>query len=291
MFRLFMWGLAFSSLAAIYTKYKWHRPVDVPVHYLLICAMVSAVLAVAWLLLLTRLRKVSFHGVELELGVQAETDRLRRLLGPVPPDEPDPGPDPTEGQCQQFPMTKMSPGAQYEYEKLSVRLYVLLDRVDAATLDRENRNYIRELIRYVGKSAMRMGHFTKSLDVLKRLKDFSEDGNIEFGEMKRLGAAYILAGSDEPDKKKEYLREASELFGAAVRERLDDAGAQYRLGWVLLDENPGRAMEHLRESVRLNEAFKPWAYWTLPWPTPNALSGRKLWRHSNRYPAAVGGKG
>lgn len=71
-----------------------------------------------------------------------------------------------------FPGRKLTPPEMFEYEKLSHLLYHYFEEVKDPNkdLDPETKHNYRNLIRLVGKAANSMGHYTKSLDILRRLE-------------------------------------------------------------------------------------------------------------------------
>lgn len=153
----------------------------------------------------------------------------------------------------------------FEYERVSHLLYHYFETVrDPKALDPETRENYRELIRLVGKMAHLMGHYTKSLDILRHLEFFG-DRELDAEELKRLGTAYIWAGYEvTEDKKREYWGKSVALLETARKKNPHDEHALYNLGWILLTLGKHHdAIECMNTCMNQNPAVAPWAKWNI----------------------------
>ena len=273
-FRLTAWAVILATLGAIVSKAIYGKPAATPVHYLLALALIAAILAVlSSPEVLSRLRKLGFKGFEIEL--LAETESLLKTplykefnltaqyssSGPVapPPTEDYPANSP-------FPVGKLKGPERYQYERASEQLYRILDAVkDPNGLDAETKTNYRSLIKYVGTAAVAMDHFTKSLDILKRLELF-RDRELDAEEMRILGTAHIWAALEtDADVERRKLLEKSIPYLKSARDKNPyEVKTPFNLGWALLSLGQYRAsIDILRSCVELYEPIAPWAKWNM----------------------------
>lgn len=165
-----------------------------------------------------------------------------------------------------FPGRKLTPPEMFEYEKLSHLLYHYLEETKdpKKDLDPETRQNYRNLIRLVGKAAHLMGHYTKSLDILRRLESFDE-GDLDAEELKRLGTAYIWAGFEvEGNKRKEHWEKSVGYLNKARQKNPYDERTLYNLGWALLSLGKHQgAIECMGASMAQKPSITPWAKWNI----------------------------
>jgi tetratricopeptide (TPR) repeat protein len=270
-FRLCMWAVVFCSFGAIATKAFVAKPSSVPFHYFLILVLVAAFLATFAPTLgeyaSSRLHKVKFGGFEVELKDAADAAILHLTI----PEAPDLGTSVTElgdgpPADSPFPSIKLSLPAIYEYEKLSLRLYLLFDQVkDPNQLDLAARENFRKLILYVGKAANAMEHHTKSLDILLWLNRFS-DRELNHEELRMLGTAYLWAADEQVEKSRQisHQHEAIPLLKAAIVKHPYQTVVHYNLGWALLSlKKYPNGIRRMRKCIRLEPRCIPFAKWNI----------------------------
>jgi len=269
-FRTGMWGVAACSFVGIFTKARWGQPASVPIYHLLILTTAATLLAVlvpkVEPYVLSKLRKISVGGVELELGADVMTAIEWLKYEEVPPRGPESDSAYSYPADRPFPVAELTGPQRYQYEKLSHRLSVLFCQVsDLDSLEPRTRGNCRQLIRYVGAAAIAMKHFTKSLDILLHLKRFG-DGVLDPHELKLLGSAYLWAADEltVESKKQAYWREATLLLKGAAQADPFDARVPYNLGWALLSLGVHEeGIERMKESMRLDQSVAAWARWNI----------------------------
>jgi tetratricopeptide (TPR) repeat protein len=271
-FRLSMWAVVVCSFTAIATKAFLAKPSSVPFHYFLILVLVGAFFATFAPTLgeyaSSRLQKVKFGGFEVELSDAAGKASLRLQIPDVPAWDnmivdqvgsrlPSDNP---------FPSMRLTGSGIYEYERLSLRLYLLFDQVkDPNQLDWEARENFRKLILHVGKAAHAMEHYTKALEVLLWLKRFS-DRDPDHEESRMLGTAFLWAADEQTDKTRQrlYRNEAIPLLKSALGKHPYQTVTFYNLGWALLSlEKYNNGITHMRKCMKLEPRYAPWAKWNI----------------------------
>lgn len=271
-FRLTMWAVVLCSFAGLGTKALIAKPSSVPFHYFLVLILIAAFLATFAPALgeyaASRLQKVKFAGFEVDLSdaaVQAsvslhvpdvpawDSTVVAQVGGDLPSDNP-------------FPSPKLTGRGIYEYERLSLRLYLLFDQVkDPNQLEWESRENLRKLILLVGKAAHTMEHYTKALEVLSWLKRFS-DRAPDHEESRVLGTAYLWAADEQPDIARQivYRNEAIPLLKSAVGKHPYQTVVFYNLGWALLSlDKYETGIRHMRKCIKLEPRYAPWAKWNI----------------------------
>jgi hypothetical protein len=267
-FRITMWLVASTCIAALVTKARIGKPTSVPFHYLLIICMVAAVLALLVPRLdaygLSKLKKINVAGVELEL--LADSGAARELLKyrEIPASEQ------TAAQNQPcdrpFPLAKLSGPQQYHYERLSYRLYQVFDQVsDPTALDRDRQEHYRELVRYVGGSGIAMKHYTKALDILSRLHHFEGQG-LTAEELRLLGVAHLWAADEISNQreKTECLAKSLPLLRASAEKDPYEVRTIFSLGWGLLSLlHYQDGIDQMKKCIHLDGSVIPWAKWNI----------------------------
>ncbi|HEV7682839.1 MAG TPA: tetratricopeptide repeat protein [Pyrinomonadaceae bacterium] len=272
LFRVSMWVIVCASFAAVGTKAFWGKPSSVPVHYFLALAMVGALFATFAPTFgeyaASRLHKVKFGGFEVELSEAAGQASLHLKIADVRPWD--------RGMVAQsggdlsydtpFPSIKLTGPGLYEYERLSLRLYLLFDQVkDPNELDLESRENFRRLILHVGKAAHAMQQYTKALEVLLWLKRFSDRAH-DLEESRMLGTAYLWAADEQSDKAQQmsYQTEAIPYLRTALGRNPYQSVVLYNLGWALLSlEKYEKGIEQMEECMHLEPRVGPWARWNI----------------------------
>jgi tetratricopeptide (TPR) repeat protein len=266
-----MWAVVATSFGALATKALIAKPSSVPLHYFLILVLVAAFLATFAPTLgdyaSSRLQKVKFGGFEVELKDAVDAAVLHLKI----PEAPDLGSSITDfgddpPADNPFPSIKLSRPAIYEYEKLSLRLYLLFDQVkDPNELDLEARLNLRKLILYVGKAANAMEHYTKSLDILLWLNRFS-DRQLNHEELRVLGTAYLWAADHEVGNARQtsHQNEAIPLLRAAIGKHPHQTVTHYNLGWAFLSlKKYSYGISQMKKCIRLEPRCKPFAKWNI----------------------------
>jgi len=267
-FRVTMWLVATTCILALGTKAKMGRPTSVPVHYLLIICMVAATLALLVPRLdaygLSKLKKINLGGVELEMLVDSGAERELLKYTETPPSEQAAA---ANQPCEQpFPLAELSGRQRFFYEKLSYRLYQVFDQVsDPATLDRQQQHHYREMVRYVGGSAIAMKHYTKALDIVSRLNNF-KDEDLTAEELRLLGVAHLWAADEisNEQEKVECLKKALPLLRASAKKEPDEVRTFFSLGWGLLSVgNFEEGIIQMKKCISMNDSVRPWANWNI----------------------------
>lgn len=223
---------------------------------LLIAAGVFVLCAIAGPDLLRKLRKIG----PAEFTEEQSKSKLPTIYEEFEQPKVDPAAD------NPFPRRELTPPEMFEYEKLSHLLYHCFEEVKdpKKDLDPETRQNYRSLIRLVGKAAHAMGHYTKSLDILRHLESLGE-GDLDAEELKRLGTAYIWAGFEvEGDKRRECWEKSVDYLNRAKQKNPYNERTLFNLGWVLLSLGKHRgAIECMKASMDQNPEVTPWAKWNI----------------------------
>lgn len=264
-----MWAVVVASFAAIGTKAIWGKPSSVPVHYFLVLILVGMLLSTFAPTLgeyaASRLHKLKFGGFEVELSEAVGQASLHLKVEDVrgwDRELVDKAGD--DSYSDPFPSIKLSARGKYEYERLSLRLYLLFEQVkDPNELDAESRENFRKLILIVGKAAHAMENYTKALEVLLWLKRFT-DRERDYEESRMLGTAYLWAAGEQTDKSQEYQNEAIPYLRFAIGKHPYQSIVFYNLGWALLSlDKYYYGIQQMRKCIRLEPRCAPWANWNI----------------------------
>src|SRR5687767_3003847 len=263
--KLTLWFIVACSLGAIVTKALIQKPTSVPFHYLLIIAMVAAVLAVVVpnleSLILSKISEIDIGGVkvviakakEIREGIKFKEIPNASLTADDPTDRP-------------FPEVKLRGYQIYEYEKLSHKIYQTFDEIkDPNTLLPDLRDNYRELIKHVGRMAFSMDHYSKYLDIILRLELFS-DRELSSDELYAIGNAYLWAADDQfdPAEQQKYWSKSAEFLTRALAKNGHEVRIVFGLGVAHL--YLGRYKESIRlmkRSMSLLRPIVPWAKWNI----------------------------
>jgi tetratricopeptide (TPR) repeat protein len=274
-FRIGMWFVAGGSLAGIVTKAVWGKPRSASILQLLMLATVALLLASLLpklgLYLLSKLRKVSLGGVELELVANFGTanEWLKNAAQELPATDVEPGeprsaaPSPAD---RPFAPRRLTPPQAYQYEKLSQRLNILLGQIeDVNGLEPKARESCRRLVAYVGSAAIAMRHYSKALDILLNLRLF-RDRELDHHELNLLGSAYLWAADEEPSeqRKQAHLSEGALWLSKAAELNSHDVRTAYNLGWALLSLGAyPEGIKRMQDCIALRQSVAPWALWNM----------------------------
>jgi len=159
---------------------------------------------------------------------------------------------------------------KYQYERLSHRLYRLFyDVEDPNQLDSKSRDQFRELLKEICTTATAIGHYSKALDIILHLQQFT-DRALDDEELLMIGNAYMWASLDDglaTYERKSYLAQAVPFFQAAYRIAEDPerkVNIAYNLGWTLLaSEDYSAGARWMETSVKLDKNIAPWANWAV----------------------------
>ncbi|HEV7744063.1 MAG TPA: hypothetical protein VGO56_03605 [Pyrinomonadaceae bacterium] len=268
-FRICVWAVVIASFAAIGTKAIWGKPSSVPLHYFLVLILVGILLSTFAPTLgeyaASRLHKVKFGGFEFELSEAVGEASLHLKVEDVRGWETDLVDKMGDNSYSNpFPSIKLSARGKYEYERLSLRLYLLFEKVkDPNELDAESRENFRKLILIVGKAAHAMENYTKALEVLLWLKRFT-DRERNHEESRMLGTAYLWAADEQADRSYEYQNEAIPYLRFSTGKHPYQTVVFYNLGWALLSlDKYYYGIQRMRKCIRLEPRCAPWANWNI----------------------------
>jgi tetratricopeptide (TPR) repeat protein len=266
--KLTPWLVVICSFIAIITKAFIGRPSSVPFHYLLIIAMIGA--ALATLLpkfeeYFSKINQIDFAGIKLIL-VEAKKIDFEIIkpnsLEEILPDSIKPG----DTLDYPFPILKLKGYQKYEYERLSHKLYQTFDEIkDPNEVPANLKENYRDLIKYVGKMAFAMEHYTKYFQMISQLTKF-KDRELSSDEMYEIGNAYLWAADDrlKSTEQEKYRKEAASFLTSAAKKSPDNARFAFGLGVCLLYlGNHQQGIRYMQKSIALYSAIVPWAKWNI----------------------------
>lgn len=263
--RVTLWLIVTLSFAAIATKAVIGKPSSAPVHYLLIIALIAAVLAVLVpnfeSYLLSKISEIDIAGVKLVIAKAPEIKRgfdFKRIK----PSELSPSDPVADGP---FRVAKLEGFQLYEYEKWSNTIYKAFEDIrEPNDLDDTLRQNYRELIKHVAKMAYAMGHYSKCLDIIVRLEKFKDGLSDE--ELADIGYAYLWAADEQLDEaeKKEFWKKSVGFLKRAVKENSHEVKSIFNLGIGHLYLNHYReSIRFMKWSARMSDQLIPWIKWNL----------------------------
>ncbi|GEM_PF-4119639 len=263
--KLTLWCVVTVSLLAIISKAVWERPSTVPFHYLLIIAMVAAVLAVIIpnleSLILSRISEIDIGGVKVVIAKAREI--RERIEFKEIPNTALTNADPSD---RPFPEVKLHGYQIYEYERLSHKLYQTFDEInDPNTLTPALSENYRDLIKHVGRMAFSMEHYSKYLDIVRRLELF-RDRELSSDEQYTIGSAYLWAADEQFDlaEKERYWNKSSEYLTSALKKNSRQVRIAFGLGVAFLYlGHYSTSIKLMRRSIKLWPQISPWASWNM----------------------------
>lgn len=273
LFRLTMWAVVLCSFGAIGSKAIGWRASSVPLHYLMGFAVTAALLAVVAPNLeryvLSKVSKVTLGSIEVQLIAEARTAAEWLKYEDLAPDEvASSSSKALEGYQSNhpFPASKLDGPQRYQYESHSHKLYQLFIQIDDANeLDAQSREKYRNLITAVSRAAYRMGHFTKSLDLVARLQQL-RDRPMDADELLLLGSAYLWAAEELADEsaRRAYWKKSLPILYSAMQKNPYEEKTKYNLGWVMLALGQyHEGIYQMQSCIRLRESLAPWAKWNI----------------------------
>jgi tetratricopeptide (TPR) repeat protein len=269
-FQVLMWGLAMASLVGLVWKAFSDRLTSVSAQFLFILTAASSVLAFLapslGAFVVSNLRKLTFGGIELELGIGEEV--AEKILDEISAD------DAISGRYRYTAIPhaprKLDEASLYLYEKASHDLYGLFYRIpDPSQLNWSRRQKLRKLVLFVGAAALAMEHYTKAHSVLKWLERLP-DRDLERLDLKLLGVGYLFATwvMDKTNRDwweyqhiaVKHLHSVLELDGDGK-----DAEVIFNIGWACLGLGlHDDAIAKMKEAMQIDPTeYEPHANWNI----------------------------
>jgi tetratricopeptide (TPR) repeat protein len=266
LFKLTMWLIVFCSIIAIATKAMFHRPGAVPAHYLLIIAMVAAFLSIIVpnleSYILSRVSEISVGGFKLVVAQAATIQELLKVERLTPNKNVERAPS-----DHPFPVAELKGFQLYEYEKFSHKLYHVVDQIkEPNDLSPDLRENYRGLLKHVGDAAFAMKHYTKYLEIVLHLKQFT-DRELSAHELYLIGHAYLWAADEQPvlDQQRDYWQQSVPFLSAAMKANPYEVKYPFNLGVGLLSLGKyDKAIELMQTCINMDsELMLPWATWNI----------------------------